>query len=54
MISYTAGEIRRLLLSLIHACAPDPAHVWSWSAWRRKRQDQARLCHHRRRGYPLT
>src|SRR6266576_5796459 len=44
MIGYTLPEIRRLLISLIHACAPDPEDVWSWSRWRRRRQYQARLC----------
>ena len=53
MIGYTLPEIRRLLISLIQSRAPDPAHVLSWSAWRR-RQYQARLCHYRRRGYQLT
>ena len=54
MIGYTLPEIRRLLISLIQACAPDPERVWSWSRWRRRRQHQARLCHYRRRGYQLT
>ena len=54
MIGYTLPEIRRLLISLIQACAPDPEDVWSWSRWRRRRQYQARLCHYRRRGYALT
>jgi len=54
MIGYTLPEIRRLFTSLIQACAPDPERIWSWSAWRRRRQYQARLCHYRRRGYVLT
>jgi hypothetical protein len=54
MIGYTLPEIRRLLISLVQACAPDPGDVWSWSRWRRRRQYQARLCHYRRRGYALT
>jgi hypothetical protein len=54
MISYTLPEIRRLLISLVQACAPDPEDVWSWSRWRRRRQYQARLSHYRRRGYALT
>jgi hypothetical protein len=54
MIGYTLPEIRRLLVSLIQACTPDPEHVWAWSTWRRRRQYQARLCHYRRRGYALT
>jgi hypothetical protein len=54
MIGYTLPEIRRLLISLVHASAPDPGHVWCWSRWRRRRQYQARLCRYRRRGYALT
>ena len=54
MIGYTLPEIRRLLISLIQACSPDPESVWSWSYWRRRRQYQARLCHYRRRGYALS
>ena len=54
MIGYTLPEIRRLLVSLIQRCAPDPVRVWSWSNWRRRRQDQARLCHYRIRGYALS
>jgi hypothetical protein len=54
MIACTVPEIRRLLISLIQARAPDPDRVWSWSRWRRRRQHQARVCHYRRRGYALT
>ena len=54
MIGYTLPGIRRLLISLIQACAPDPEDIWCWSRWRRRRQYQARLCHYRRRGYLLT
>jgi len=51
MIGYTLAEIRRLLISLIQACSPDPERAWSWSRWRRRRQYQARLCHYRQRRY---
>jgi hypothetical protein len=54
MIGYTLPEIRRLLISLVQACAPDPEGVWCWSGWRRRRHYQARLCHDRQRGYMLT
>jgi hypothetical protein len=54
MISYTLPEIRRLLISLIQACSPDPESVWSWSRWRRRRQYQARRCHYRRRRYAFA
>ena len=53
MISYTLPELRRLLISLIQACSPDPERVWSWSRWRRRRQYQARLCHYKQCGYAL-
>jgi hypothetical protein len=48
------GLDRRLLISLLQSRAPDPGHVWSWSAWRRRRQYQARRCHYRRRGYSFA
>jgi hypothetical protein len=54
MISDTLPEIRRLLISLVQACAPDPRDVWSWSRRRRRRQYQARQCRYRRRGYALS
>jgi hypothetical protein len=54
MIGYTLPEIRRLLISLVQACSPDPGRVWSWSRWRRRRQYQARRRHCRQRGYALT
>ncbi len=54
MIGYTLAEIRRLLAKITLRQPPDPGHAWSWSRWRRKRQHQARICHHRRRGYALT
>jgi len=54
MIGYTLAEIRRLLVSLVQACSPDPESAWSWSGWRRRRQYQARLCHYRHRGYALA
>ena len=54
MIGYTLPEIRRLLISLVHASAPDPGTCGAGPGWRRRRQYQARLCHYRRRGYALT
>ena len=54
MIAYTLPEIRRLLIALIQAGAPDPDAVWSWSRWRRRRQDQARLCLYRQRAYAFS
>jgi hypothetical protein len=54
MIGYTVSELRRLLIHLIQARAPDPEHTWSWSRWRRRRQHQARQCHYKQRSYELT
>ena len=54
MIGYTLPEIRRLLINLIQRYLPDPDHAWAWSSWRRRRQQQARISHYRRRGYQLT
>jgi hypothetical protein len=53
MINYPLPEIRRLLIALMIRHAPEPAHVWAWSTWRRRRQHQARHAHYRRRGHPL-
>jgi len=52
MINYTLPEIRRLLVHLILRHVHQPAHVWSWSCSRRRRQHQARVSHYRARGYP--
>lgn len=38
MIGDTLPEIRRLLISLIQSRAPGPESIWSWSRWRRRRQ----------------
>ena len=54
MIAYTLPEIRRLLVHLILRHDHAEEHVWSWSAWRRRRQHQARQSHYRRRGHLLT
>jgi hypothetical protein len=54
MINFTLPEIRRLLINIALPAAHTAEHIWSWSAWRRRRQYQARLSHYKRRGYPLT
>jgi hypothetical protein len=54
MIGYTLPEIRRLLINLVQRYLPDPDQARAWSAWRRRRQYQARISHYRRRGYALT
>jgi hypothetical protein len=51
MIGYTLPEIRRLLTKLVVLPAHAVAHIWAWSAWRRRRQHQARQSHYRRRGH---
>ena len=54
MIAFTLPEIRRLLIKLVLRVATTTDDVWAWSAWRRRRQHQARLSHYKRRGHPLT
>lgn len=54
MINYTLPEIRRLLINLALHPLRTTEHIWSWSAWRRRRQHQARLSHYKRRGYLIT
>jgi hypothetical protein len=55
MIGSSVPEIRRLLISLVQRHAPpDPRRAWSWSRRRRRRHYQARQCHYRQGGYPLT
>jgi hypothetical protein len=54
MISFTLSEIRRLLAKLVLRIANAADHVWSWSRFRRRRQNQARLSHRKRRSQPLT
>lgn len=54
MIGYTLAEIRRLLANISQYQPANPAHAWSWSRWRRKRQYQARICHYKRHGYTIT
>ncbi|HYV81625.1 MAG TPA: hypothetical protein VE979_26200 [Streptosporangiaceae bacterium] len=54
MIGYTLAKIRRLLVKISQHEPPCPDRTWSWSRWRRRRQYQARLCHHRRRGYAFS
>ncbi|ABH00095.1 conserved hypothetical protein (plasmid) [Rhodococcus jostii RHA1] len=50
IITYTVPEFRRLLVHLILRHFRLDEHVWSWSRWRRRRQQQARSCHYRIRG----
>jgi hypothetical protein len=54
MIAFTLPEIRRLLIKLVLRVADTAEHVWAWSNWRHRRQDQARLSQYKIRGYPLT
>jgi len=50
MIGLALPEIRRLIATLFHHTHPAD-HVRAWSDRRRRRQHQARRCHHRRRGH---
>jgi hypothetical protein len=48
----TSNEIRRLFAKLVLAAAHTAAHVWHWSRYRRRRQEQARSAHYRKRLKP--
>jgi hypothetical protein len=52
LIPLTSNEIRRLLCRF----SPGPSHtteqVWHWSDFRRRRQEQARAAHYRKRLEP--
>jgi len=48
-VPLTVPEVRRLLLRLVLARAPDVELVLAWSAWRRRHQARARRCHYKRR-----
>lgn len=52
IIGFTVPEIRRLLVSLIQACAPDPPARLVLVTL--ATTTPARLCHCQRRGYALT
>ncbi|MET7808914.1 IS701 family transposase, partial [Micromonospora chersina] len=48
-IDLTVPEIRHLFATLVIQPARDLAHILRQSAWRRRRQGQARNAHYRRR-----
>jgi hypothetical protein len=45
----TANEIRRLYAKLVLAVQRGYRHALAWSTYRRRRQDQAREAHYRKR-----
>jgi hypothetical protein len=45
----SSNEIRRLLASLVLAARHTWRHILAWSDFRRRRQDQARNTHYRKR-----
>jgi Acetyltransferase (GNAT) domain len=49
LISLTSNEIRRLFASLVLAARHRGRHIVAWSDFRRRRQDQARDAHYRKR-----
>ena len=49
MIRLSVPEVRRLLLKLVWSTLPPAERVLAWSAWRRRHQHRARVCHHRNR-----
>ncbi|AYA20067.1 hypothetical protein DCW30_15340 [Streptomyces alfalfae] len=46
------AEIRRLITRLTNRRPVSIDHILHWSAWRRRRQQQARTSHYTRRGHP--
>lgn len=48
-IPLTLNELRRLFIALVIGATASPAHILSWSTWRRKHQARARSAHYRRR-----
>ena len=52
LIPLSVNEIgRRLLAATVLAPVHCLTHILNWSHWRRRRQHQARACHHRRWGH---
>jgi hypothetical protein len=45
----SSNEIRRLHSKLINAVTTTVEHVLHWSAWRRRRQAEAKASHYRKR-----
>jgi hypothetical protein len=52
LIPLTSNEIRRLFAKLVLAAAHTATHAWHWSHYRRRRQQQARASHYRKRLKP--
>ena len=48
---WTLPEVKRLLWLLVWSTLPTLFTVWHWSIWRRRKQEQARQCHYRRRAH---
>ncbi|SCF23509.1 hypothetical protein GA0070558_1728, partial [Micromonospora haikouensis] len=52
LIPLSSNEIRRLLGKLVLIGRTVADHVLHWSTWRRRRQEQARAAHYRKRLEP--
>jgi hypothetical protein len=52
LIPLTSNEIRRLLCRFALAVVHTAEHVWHWSRYRRRRLEQARASHYRKRLKP--
>ena len=50
MIRVSVPEVRKLLLRLVWAFAPQADEVLAWSVWRRRHQHRARESHYKKRG----
>ena len=52
LIPLTSNEIRRLFAKIALTVTHPAEHLWHWSHYRRRRQEQARACHYRKRLEP--
>jgi hypothetical protein len=52
LIPLTSNEIRRLFTRLARTATATISHIEYWSAWRRRRQHQARTAHYKKRSEP--
>ena len=53
-VPLSVPELRRLLAHLLWPAKHRVEHFLNWFGWRRKHQYQAKICHYRKRGSPLS
>jgi hypothetical protein len=49
LIPLTVPEVRKLILRLVWEDLSPAERALAWSAWRRRHQYRARVCHYRKR-----